>query len=138
MFWKLFEKGDVCKVEKLKGKFYETLMEAKTQVKMCFRGPTALYTSSSRLSRWVSGVLCAVPFGSFLLLVGRTSYTGAGLWIMNFFCFIAFLAGALIVCGDVDSWHSEAAGKREKLMIAGLSLVGIGLAGYGGDRKSVV
>lgn len=132
MFGKLFEKGDVCKVEKLKGKFYETLMEAKTQVKMCFRGPTALYTSSSRLSRWVSGVLCAVPFGSFLLLVGRTSYTGAGLWIMNFFCFIAFLAGALIVCGDVDSWHSEAAGKREKLMIAGLSLVGIGLAGYGG------
>ena len=78
MFQALFKKGDVCKIEKLSGKFYDTIAAVKVQVKRCFQGERALYTKSSRLARKAAGLLCALPFGGSILLTGMTSYTSMG------------------------------------------------------------
>lgn len=132
MFQGLFKKGDECKVEKLSGKFYDTLGAVKVQVKGCFQGDRALYTKSSRLARKVAGVLCLLPFGGFLLLTDLTSHTGIGQGILDAVFYICFLAGALIVCHGVDTWHSKSTPKRERSMAVGAALVCMGLSGYGG------
>lgn len=132
MFQALFKKGDVCKIEKLSGKFYDTIAAVKVQVKRCFQGERALYTKSSRLARKAAGLLCALPFGGSILLTGMTSYTSMGQGIVYMVCYISFLAGACIVCYGVDSWHSKSAPRRERLMAVGAALVCMGLAGNGG------
>lgn len=133
IFRKLFKKGDRCKIEQLEGKFYETLAGAKAQVKMCFRGERALYTASSRCARWISGILCALPFPGFLLAMGLTSYTDAGQCVLSVACGVAFLAGALIFCCGVDAWHGMSSAARSNTVAIGLVLAGMGLTAYGGD-----
>lgn len=133
IFQKLFIKGDTCKIEKLEGKFYETLGAAKAQVKLCFKGEWALYTASSRCARWISGVLCILPFFGFLLAMSLTSYTSAGQGILSAACGIAFLAGTWIFCCGVDAWHGTSSRTRVNTVTAGLLLAGMGLAAYGGD-----
>lgn len=132
MFQELFKKGDECNVQKLSGKFYETIQAVKAQVKMGFQKANALYTTSSLFARKASGFMCALPFGSFILLMCLTSYTDVIQLILILVCCIAYLAGVGTLCYGVDTWHSKAAAQRERMVAGGISLVCIGLAGYGG------
>lgn len=132
VFQRLFRDGDVCKLEEVSGKFYKTLQAAKEQVKSGFQGETALYTKSSRCSRRAAGLLCAVPFGSFVLFIGFTSDTDGGQWALNLACLAFVLAGALAGCHAVDTWHSTAVTKRGRSVLSAAAMIGGGLAGYGG------
>lgn len=131
MFQRLFRDGDVCKLKDVSGKFYKTLNVAKEQVKLCFQGPTALYTKSSRCARAAAGLLCVIPLGSFFLFVGMTSYMEMQ-WVMNLVCLALVLAGVWTNCYVVDTWHSKAASKRWLIALSAATMVVIGLAGYGG------
>ncbi|MCI9546608.1 MAG: DUF2207 domain-containing protein [Lachnospiraceae bacterium] len=132
MFRELFKNEDKCNVEKLSGKFYETIQAVKAQVKMGFQKTNALYTRSSLFARKASGLMCALPFGSFILLMCLTSYTDVIQLIIILVCYVAYLAGACMFCYGVDTWHSKTAAQREGMVTGGITLVCIGLAGYGG------
>ncbi len=132
LFSNLFKKGDVCDVEELSGKFYDSITAAKAQIKKCFKKENALYTKSSRLARWTTGLLTMLPFFGFLELIFLTSYMDMRWLKLSVACFCLFLAGAWIFCHGVDFWHSKSSSKRVRTVVAGLFLMGLGLAGYGG------
>ncbi len=132
LFGDLFKEGDACDVKKRSGKFYNSITAAKAQVKMCFQKENALYTKGSLVARTATGFLCALPFGGFMLLIGLTSYMDALWMIISVICYGLFLAGAWTFCRGVDFWHSKSDSSRVQTVAAGLIMIGLGLAGYGG------
>lgn len=94
MFEGLFASGDSVNTTDLKSTFYDTLQLTKSRLRSKFskRTKTSLYTSSSRTSQVITGILSIVPIISAVIL-------GGYIVIANFIYSILAILAIVILCG---------------------------------------
>ncbi|MGI6071096.1 MAG: DUF2207 domain-containing protein [Blautia sp.] len=135
MFRKLFGKGDEVSVESLKYKFADTLHAVKDQIKALYSGrhKGGIYTSSSKVARVISTILCILPFGAFVLAISIVSPMTTLRGIMHVVTVIGLLVGVCVFDFAVDNWYSKDKGDRTTLVAAGLGVSIASVAVFAGS-----
>ncbi len=122
MFTALFPKGDITYLSSLEQKFSTTISAVKEGVKMNYSGSNGLYTTSSKVARVISCLLCGVPFLTFLILHSLYSYVSGGRSVLYIALVVIFYVGAFVFAWGVDSWHGKSVVGRRAAVACGMAL----------------
>lgn len=129
MFNRMFSSGDSVSLNSLKHKFAPTISKVKTQIaeKYSAKGTGGIYTRSSVRARRVALLLCSLPFGIFMLVVGKITYTSVLRGALYVILWLMLLAGIGVFCYTVDRWYGR--DRKEQILLAvcglGISLTAV-------------
>ena len=121
IFKKIFGKdqdsiGKEVKLSKLKYKMTSTITKAKASIIKQYKN--SIYTTSSKVARWISAVLTIAP----LLIFSIYMKICLAINLFFFALILLYVVGGFLLCLTVDNWYSSSGNTRASMTGVSLGL----------------
>lgn len=133
VFKRLFQARDTVKVDSLKYHFTDTIAASKTAVRAYVQSQGGIYTRVSGVIRALCSVLCMLPMGMFLLILGSYTKMGAMRVILYVGTLLLLLISVCLFSYTVDNWYTGKRSDRKGQAVLGIGVTLASCGGFGGS-----